>query len=73
MAMRQWTVEQRKQQSLKIMQWQPWEHSTGARTVEGKAKACRNAYKGGIRTMLREINTCLRDQRTKLNSILDGI
>ena len=33
---------------LKIAQWQPWQHITGAKTIEGKAKASRNAYKGGI-------------------------
>ena len=38
MAVRQWTLELRKQQSLKIKQWQPWQHSTGDKTIEGKAK-----------------------------------
>lgn len=39
MAARKGTAEQRKEQSLKIKQWQPWQHSTGAKTVEGKARA----------------------------------
>lgn len=67
MAARKWTSEQRKQQSLKIRQWQPWQHSTGAKTDEGKARASRNAYKGGTRELLREINLCLREQRIALN------
>ena len=46
MAARKWTAEQRKQQSLKIKQWQPWTKSTGARTAEGKAVSAKNAYKG---------------------------
>ncbi|MDE0925786.1 MAG: hypothetical protein OR997_01670 [Methylophilaceae bacterium] len=41
MAARKWTPAQRKVQSEKIRQWQPWESSTGAKTVEGKAKSSR--------------------------------
>ena len=63
MAARQWTIEQRKQQSLKIKQWKPWEHSTGAITDEGKAKTSSNAYKGGIRQQIKEINKLLKDAR----------
>jgi len=67
MAARIWTAEQRKQQSQKISQWQPWQHITGAKTDEGKARASRNAYKGDRRQLLRKINLCLREQRTSLN------
>ena len=49
MAARQWTIEHRKHQPLEIAQWQPWQHSLGAKTIEGKAKASRNAYKGGCK------------------------
>ena len=70
MAARQWTLEQRKQQALKIAQWQPWQHSTGAKTVEGKASASRNAYKGGIRQQIKALNRLLRDQRDALNDIV---
>ncbi len=66
---RQWTPEQRAQQAEKIKQWQPWANSTGARTPEGKAVASRNAYKGGTRTVLREIARFLRDQRESLEAI----
>ena len=69
MPARQWTLEQRKQQSLKIRQWQPWQHSTGAITIEGKACASRNAYKGGIRQQIKDINQLLRDQRNAINQI----
>jgi hypothetical protein len=44
---RHWTPEERAKQAALIASWQPWKHSTGARTPEGKAKASRNAYKGG--------------------------
>ena len=69
MAARQWTAEQRKQQSLKIRQWQPWQDSTGAKTVEGKAKASRNAFKGGFKKQLREFSKLLKVQRKELNRL----
>ena len=46
---RKWTAEQRAQQAEKIRQWQPWQHSTGARTIEGKAIAWHNAFKCGFK------------------------
>ena len=67
MAVRKWTVEQRKQQSLKIRQWQPWQNSTGAKTVEGKAKASRNAFKGGFRLQLKSINKLLREAKVLIS------
>ena len=63
MTARKWTLEQRKQQSLKIKQWQPWQHSTGAQTIEGKVKSSRNAFKGGLRQTLQEIARYLREQK----------
>ena len=62
MAARKWTVEQRKQQSLKIRQWQPWNHSTGAKTIEGKAITSQNGYKGGVRKLLQDLTKYLRLQ-----------
>ena len=69
MAARQWTLAQRQLQAEKIRQWQPWQHSTGAKTLTGKAKSSRNAYKGGIKQILRKINVCLRDQSVLLKAI----
>ena len=66
---RKWTAEQRAQQAEKIRQWQPWQHSTGARTLKGKAIASHNAFKGGFRQRLKELNQLLRDQRMALNEI----
>lgn len=57
-----WTQERRQRQAELIRNWQPWQHSTGVRTQQGKAIASRNAYKGGVRAMLREIAALLRDQ-----------
>lgn len=42
-----WTDEARRLQAERIRLQQPWRFSTGPRTLEGKAKSSRNAYKGG--------------------------
>ena len=56
------TSEHRARQSAAIRQWRPWEHSTGPKSEEGKARASRNAYKGGTRARLRELGRLLREQ-----------
>ena len=61
--MRHWTTEERLRQSQLIQSWQPWNKSTGARTPEGKAVSSRNAHKGGVRSICREMNTLLRDYK----------
>jgi hypothetical protein len=45
--MPRWTSEARAKQSALITGWQPWRASTGPRTADGKAKAAKNADKGG--------------------------
>ncbi len=50
-----WTPERRAQQAQAIRRWRPWDQSTGPRTVEGKARAARNADKGGQRQLFREM------------------
>ena len=69
MAARRWTPEQRAQQSAKIQQWQPWNNSTGAKTLEGKAIASRNAFKGGTRSFLKDMAKLLREQKDCLKRI----
>ena len=59
--MRHWTAAERQRQAQLIKQWQPWQHSTGARTLEGKAITSRNAFKGGFRQQLKDINQLPRD------------
>ena len=66
---RKWTAEQRAQQAEKIRQWQPWQHSTGARTIEGKAIASRNAFKGGFRQQLKELRQLLQEQEQFIETI----
>lgn len=41
-----WTAERRAKQAAFIRQTQPWKHSTGPKTPEGKAVSSRNAYAG---------------------------
>jgi hypothetical protein len=47
----------------------PWERSTGPKSEEGKARASRNAYKGGTRAMLRELARLLLEQVEALKRI----
>lgn len=55
----------KKAQLIKL--WKPWKNSTGARTIAGKAKVARNAFKGGFRQQLKELNQILREQKLSLN------
>lgn len=52
--MPRWTPESRKRHAelmkTQIRRWQPWQHSTGAKTAEGKARSSCNAYKHGCRS-----------------------
>lgn len=69
MAARQWTQEQRKEQSKKIRQWQPWKSSTGPKTLNGRAKSSRNAFKGGFRASMKSLSILLRKQRDVINEV----
>lgn len=53
MAARHWTEAQKAKQAKAIHGWKPWQHSTGARTIAGKAKVSMNAYRGGVRRFIR--------------------
>ena len=52
--------QRRKRQSELIRRWRPWERATGPRTGEGRARVSRNAYKGGVRLLLRQLAQLLR-------------
>ena len=56
-----WSPERRARQSAAIRRWKPWERSTGPQSAEGKARASRNADKGGKRPALRAELAHLRD------------
>ena len=67
-----WTLERRQRQAELIRQWQPWKHSTGPRTAEGKAASSRNAWQGGdmarMRELAKDVNRVLREQRQWLKA-----
>ena len=65
--MRQWTTQERQRQAQLIKQWQTWQHSTGARKIEGKAITLRNAFTGGFRQQMKELRQLLRDAKQVLN------
>lgn len=64
--MRQWTPEEREKQSQLIQCWQPWNKSTGAKTIEGKAISSRNAYKCGSMSLMKVIAAVLKDYKQML-------
>lgn len=68
--MRQWTPAERQRQAELIKQWQPWQHSTGARTPEGKAISSHNAFKGGFRQELIELRKLLSKLENDLKEIV---
>ena len=55
-----WTPERRAKQSELIRRWRPWSRSTGPKSDAGKARASRNAWKGGHRALLRHLSVLLR-------------
>jgi hypothetical protein len=50
-----WTPERRQRQREAIQRWKPWKQSTGPRSLEGKARAARNAWTGGHTVKLRQL------------------
>jgi hypothetical protein len=50
---RNWTPEARAKQAELIRGWQPWKHSTGARTPQGKAISAQNRAKSLARAQKR--------------------
>ena len=63
-----WTLERRAKQAERIREWRPWERSSGPKTEAGKAVVARNAWKGGVRQVMRELGKALRDQRDSLDA-----
>ncbi len=49
------TAERRAKQARAIRRRKPWTRSTGPRTSAGKAQSSRNAYRGGLRPLLRQL------------------
>ena len=55
MAARNWTPEQKQRQAELIKTWSPWEKASGPTSEAGKLRSSRNAYRGGIRSSLKEL------------------
>jgi hypothetical protein len=49
-----------------IHNWKPWTKNTGPRLAAGKLIVSRNAYKGGVKPMLRDMSALLREQKEQL-------
>lgn len=62
-----WSPERRSQQAALIRQVQPWKHSTGPKTPEGKAVSSRNAYAGD---WYHETRAKLADARSSALAVL---
>ena len=71
---RGWTLERRQQQAALMRTLKPWLRSTGPITAAGKARAARNAYKGGLRAQLRRLRRALNEaaqsQRVAVDQLL---
>lgn len=68
-----WTPERKVKQGLAIQQWKPWQVSTGPKSTEGKARASRNAFKGGKRPALRNSIAMLRKYFRDNRDFLDEL
>lgn len=55
-----WKPDRKARQATLIQRWKPWQHSTGPRTLDGKAIVARNPYKGGTRPLMRQLARALR-------------
>ena len=66
-----WTPERRARQAALILTWKPWQQATGPRTLDGKATASRNAYKGGHWLMLRELSRLVNAEIRSTREMVD--
>jgi hypothetical protein len=66
-----WTPERRARQAVLIRTWKPWQKATGPRTLDGKATASRNAYKGGHWLMLRELSRMVNAEIQAARNLVD--
>ena len=57
-----WTPERKAKQATAIQSWKPWQKSTGPKSLSGKTKVSRNAFKGGNRSAMRRLTSALNDE-----------
>lgn len=68
-----WTQERRQRQAELIRGWKPWEQSTGPKTIEGKGKVSRNAWKGGYREAMRGLARLVNGEIRKAIRLSESI
>ena len=68
-----WTPERRARQAALIRTWRPWEQASGPRTPEGKAKASRNAWKGGHWLKMRELAKIVNAECRQARELVEGL
>ena len=67
MAKRNWTPEQRAERAEWCRRKKIWLHSTGPRSIAGKAIVSRNTWKGGHRIIDRELTKAMNALIRKWN------
>ena len=67
-----WTPERRARMAQQIKNWQPWQHSTGAKTAEGKARSSQNANKGkgALMAQIKELRRELMAEIDESNAVI---
>ena len=67
-----WTPERRARMAQQIKNWQPWQHSTGAKTAEGKARSSQNANKGrgALMAQIKELRRELMAEIEDSNAVI---
>ena len=69
-----WSPEARAAAALRAKASRPWKHSTGPRTVLGKAASSQNARKHGYRSAeIARLHAVLRLQRLFVKSVAEGL
>ena len=70
-----WTLERRQKQREAIRRWQPWKQATGPRSVNGKLRVSKNAFKGGLwlrmRVLSKRVNGLFRKQQAALRKVCE--
>ena len=70
--MPRWTSEARLKQAERIRALCPWTKSTGPRTEAGKARAARNAWKGGVRVIVAQYSQVLRGMEATTRALISS-
>jgi hypothetical protein len=70
-----WTEDRRNKQRELIQIWRPWEKSTGARTIAGKARVSKNAVKTEkskeLRELFKNLNRLLKRQKDLIRWVIE--